>query len=112
MENEYVTPTTQGSHFQAQIEQESLSQPLVNKWGDFEDGEAYSSDEDHHEAIHVEDENELNMNDDGVDIRDSAGDEEMDSKWGEEGDEILSNYESDDRDHALLLESEDEQNLL
>ena len=37
MENEYVSQITKDSHFQSQIEHEGRLQPLVDKWGDFED---------------------------------------------------------------------------
>ncbi|XP_024957371.2 uncharacterized protein LOC107177619 [Citrus sinensis] len=53
----------------------------------------------------------LNWDDEGVDVGHIEGCEEVDYGDSEEEDRILSNCESDDREHGLLSDSEDEQSF-
>lgn len=74
-----------------------------------EDDEANWSNDDNEDVTPVDNESGLNWNDDGVDVGHIKGSEEVDCEDSEEGDRILSNCESDDRENGLLSEYEDEQ---
>ncbi|KAK9177079.1 hypothetical protein WN944_029100 [Citrus x changshan-huyou] len=76
-----------------------------------EDDEAYWSNDDNEDITPADDEIGLNWDDEGVDVGHSEGCEEVDYKDSEEEDRILSNCESDDREHGLLSDSEDEQSF-
>ena len=76
-----------------------------------EDDEAQWSNDDNKEITHVDDESELNWDHDRRVVRHIEGGEEVDCKDSEEGDEILSNCKSNDREHGLLSDSEDKQTI-
>lgn len=76
-----------------------------------EDGEAQWSNDDNEEVTLVDDESELNWDDGRRAVRHIEGGEEVDCEGSEEGDEIISNCESDDREHGMLSDSEDEQTI-
>ncbi|GAY57279.1 hypothetical protein CUMW_178210 [Citrus unshiu] len=69
------------------------------------------SNDDNEEVTLVDDESELNWDDGRRAVRHIEGGEEVDCEGSEEGDEILSNCESDDREHGMLSDSEDEQTI-
>ncbi|KAK9214006.1 hypothetical protein WN944_005992 [Citrus x changshan-huyou] len=73
-----------------------------------EDDEAYWSNDDNEDITPTDDEMGLNWDDEGVDVGHIEGCEEVDYGDSEEEDRILSNCESDDREHGLLSDSEDE----
>ncbi|KAH9686718.1 SWIM-type domain-containing protein [Citrus sinensis] len=76
-----------------------------------EDDEAYWSNDDNEDITPTDDEMGLNWDDEGVDVGHIEGCEEVDYGDSEEEDRILSNCESDDREHGLLSDSEDEQSF-
>ncbi|KAH9723843.1 SWIM-type domain-containing protein [Citrus sinensis] len=73
--------------------------------------EAYWSNDDNEDITPVDDEMGLNWDDEGVDVGHIEGCEEVDYENSEEEDRSLSNCESNDREHGLLSDSEDEQSF-
>ncbi|GAY61048.1 hypothetical protein CUMW_206780 [Citrus unshiu] len=69
------------------------------------------SNDDNKEITPVDDESELNWDHDRRVVRHIEGGEEVDCEDNEEGDEIISNCKSNDREHGLLSDSEDKQTI-